>query len=340
MPALATTSSLAGERAARASKPTLLILIPLPPVFEQELAESYQLISAAAGWDAGLQALLKARRERGLGVRAVLSNGTTGLSRAQMLDLGAGQAGGLGLVCAFGAGYEAINLVAARELGVAVTHAPGINNATVADHALALMLGLARGIAGLDRAVKAGAWLSSRAERPTLNGRRLGLVGMGNIGQQIARRALGFDMSVAYHSRLAKPDLPYCFHAELLALAEASDYLVLACPGGPATHHMVTREVLRRLGPQGYLINIARGSVVRTADLIAALQAGEIAGAGLDVLEDEPLVPPELAALDQVLLTPHISGRSPEAQRAQLACLMANLAAFFGAQVLPNAVPV
>ncbi|RQO62557.1 hydroxyacid dehydrogenase [Paucibacter sp. KBW04] len=344
MPALANPASIAGLPAPSSAKPTLLILIPLQAEFEQRLAQRYQLISAPGGFDADLQSLLADLRARGQGVQAVLSNGTRGLSRAQMLALGAGQAhrqgNGLGIVCAFGAGYEAIDVAAARELGVAVTHAPGINNATVADHALALMLGLARGIVGLDRAVKAGAWLSSRAERPTLNGRRLGLVGMGNIGQQIARRALGFDMSVAYHSRLAKPDLPYRFHADLLALAEASDYLVLACPGGPATHHMVTREVLRRLGPQGYLINIARGSVVRTADLIAALQAGEIAGAGLDVLEDEPLVPPELAALDQVLLTPHISGRSPEAQRAQLACLMTNLSAFFEAQVLPNPVPV
>lgn len=339
MPALANSSSFAGSPGAGSAKPTLLILIPLQAAFAQTLGEHYQLISAPAGFDADLQALLRALRECGQGVQAVLSNGTTGLSRAQMLALGAGQVGGLGVVCAFGAGFEAIDVAAARELGVAVTHAPGINNATVADHALALMLGLARGIVGLDRAVKSGAWQSSRAERPTLNGRRLGLLGMGNIGQQIARRAQGFDMSVGYHTRQARPDLPYRFHADLLGLAEASDYLVLACPGGPATRHLVTREVLRCLGPQGYLVNIARGSVVRTPDLIAALQTGEIAGAGLDVLEDEPQVPPELAAMDQVLLTPHISGRSPEAQRAQLACLMANLAAFFEGQVLPNPVP-
>lgn len=306
----------------------LLVLIPLQPAFVQLLAERYALSYCPQGpgsldWPALAQA----------GVRAVLTNGTTGLNRAQMQALPA-----LGLVCAFGAGVEGIDLGAARELGIAVTHAPGVNNATVADHALALMLALARGVAPLDRAVKAGLWQHSRGERPTLHRRRLGLVGMGHIGQQIARRALGFEMSVAYCTRQPRPELPYRHHENVLSLAEASDYLVLACPGGPATRHLIDRQVLRALGPAGFVVNVARGSVLHTGDLIAALQAGEIAGAGLDVLEDEPTVPAELRRLDQVLLTPHISGRSPEAQKAQMECLLANLQAFERGQPLLTSV--
>ncbi|MEJ6004013.1 2-hydroxyacid dehydrogenase [Paucibacter sp. AS339] len=310
-------------------RPALLILIPLPTPFVAQLAQHYRVIEAFEGPSAALWLRL-----RGQSVGAVLSNGSVGLSADQMDALP-----GLRLVSAFGAGYESIDLAAARQRGIQVSHAPGINNATVADHALMLMLALARGIVPLDRAVKSGAWLSSRTERPTLNGRRLGLVGIGNIGQQIARRASGFDMDVAYHARSARLELAYRHEADLLALAEWADYLVLACPGGTATRHLIKRPVLQALGPQGFIVNIARGSVLHTGDLIAALQAGEIAGAGLDVLEGEPEVPAELCSMPQVLLTPHVSGRSPEAQRAQLACLMANLAACFAGQALPNAVP-
>jgi lactate dehydrogenase-like 2-hydroxyacid dehydrogenase len=243
----------------------------------------------------------------------------------------------LGLIACFGAGHENVDLAAARARGIQVSHAPGANNATVADHALALMLGLARGLVSLDAAVKRGGWESSRAARPTLNGARLGLVGMGHIGQAIARRAAAFDMSrIAYCTRTPRSDLPadYEHVGSVLELARSGvDYLVLACPGGPATRHIINREVLRALGPEGFLVNVARGSVVDTEALIAALAAGEIAGAGLDVLEDEPEVPAALlqqgAASDRVLLTPHVSGRSPAAQAAQVVAVMATLERFF-----------
>ncbi|WP_077037450.1 2-hydroxyacid dehydrogenase [Pelomonas sp. KK5] len=296
----------------------LLTLVPLPAEFIAVLAARYTLMHAPAG------------PEEARTVQAVLTNGSTGLSAAQMAALPA-----LRLVHAFGAGYEAIDLAAARSRGVIVSHAPGANDATVADHAMALLLAVSRGLVPVDRAVKAGGWEGSRAARPTLNGRRLGIVGMGLIGQKIARRAEAFDMQVAYHTRQPRLELPYAHHRSLLALAEASDCLVLACPGGAVTRHIVNREVLRALGPKGFLVNIARGSVVHTGDLIAALQAGEIAGAGLDVLEDEPEVPAELAAMDQVVLTPHMAGRSPEAQRAQLERLMAAVDAVLVAGGVP-----
>nr|WP_316642048.1 2-hydroxyacid dehydrogenase [uncultured Roseateles sp.] len=308
---------------------TLLVLIPLQAPFVAALQALYELIYEPSGHSEALW-----QRLQGQPLRAVLTNGTTGFSEAQMALLPE-----LGQICSWGAGYENIDVAAARACGIGVSHAPGINNATVADHALALMLGLSRGLVALDAAVKRGDWQTSRAERPTINGRRLGLVGMGNIGQQIARRAAGFDMQIAYCTRTPMPELPWRHVESVLALAAESDYLVLACPGGAATRHLVNREVLRALGPEGFLVNIARGTVVDTEALIAALQADEIAGAGLDVLEGEPVVPPALAASGKVLLTPHVSGRSPEAQRAQLACAMGNLAAFFAGRELLTPVP-
>lgn len=264
-------------------------------------------------------------------VVAVLTNGSTGLSRAQMQALPQ-----LQLISAFGAGYENIDLQAATESGIAVTHAPGANNATVADHAMALMLAIARGLHLLDGAVKAGHWESSRAARPTVNGKRLGIVGLGNIGEQIARRAAAFDMDVAYHARRARSDLPYLYCATPLELAARSDYLMLACPGGAGTRHLVNAELLTALGPQGFLINIARGSVVDTKALIAALQDQRIAGAALDVVDGEPLLPQEFAALDQLLLTPHVSGRSPEALDLQLRMFIDNLLALGRGAPLQN----
>jgi D-3-phosphoglycerate dehydrogenase len=273
-------------------------------------------------------------RVAGRGIRAVLTNGSTGFSAAQMGKLPA-----LELVCCYGAGYENVDRAAARARRIAVTHAPGVNDATVADHALALMLAAARGIAGLDRAVRAGKWASSRAERPTLSGARLGLLGLGNIGAKIAQRAAAFDMTLGYHARRARPDAPWRHYASLVELVRESDFLVVACPGGPATHHLVNRPVLDALGPQGILVNIARGSVVDTSALVESLRTRRIAAAALDVIEGEPEVPAELLQLDNVVFTPHVAGRSPAAVRAQTEALLANLAAHCADRPLPSAVP-
>jgi len=268
--------------------------------------------------------------------RLVLTNGTTGLSDAQMQALPQ-----LELVCAFGAGFENIDVTAATERGIAVAHAPNTNGETVADHALALMLAVSRGLVTLDRAVKAGGWESHRAPRPTLNGARLGIVGLGNIGQAIAQRAAGFGMSIGYHTRTPRTDGPshaWQHYANVGELARDSDFLVLACPGGPATHHLVSTEVLAQLGPKGFLVNVARGSVVDTVALIEALCDGVIAGAALDVYETEPEVPSALRMLENVVLTPHISGRSPAALQAQIDVLLGNVRAHLAGLPLPAAV--
>lgn len=265
-------------------------------------------------------------------VRLLLTNGTTGLSAAQMDALPR-----LELVCAFGAGFENVDLAAATARGIAVAHAPNTNGETVADHALALMLASARGLITLDRAVKAGGWARHRAPRPTLNGARLGVVGLGNIGHAIAVRAQAFGMSIGYHTRTPRTDCRWDHFESVAALADASDFLVLACPGGPATHHLVDADVLARLGRDGFLVNVARGSVVDTAALIEALCDGVIAGAALDVFETEPDVPSALRMLENVVLTPHISGRSPAALQAQIDLLLANLHAHLAGAPLPAA---
>ncbi|PZW43552.1 lactate dehydrogenase-like 2-hydroxyacid dehydrogenase [Humitalea rosea] len=254
------------------------------------------------------------------GTVAVVTNGGLGLSAESMALLPE-----LRVVSCFGAGHEGVDLEAARARGIWVTHAPGTNTATVADHAIGLMLAITRGFHASDREVRAGNWDQARKPRPTLNGGRLGILGFGLIGAQIARRAAAFDMAIAYHTRRARPDVPWRHVGSVLDLARESDVMVLACPGGAATRHLVNAEVLEALGPEGFLVNIARGSVVDTAALVAALQAGRIAAAALDVVDGEPVVPAALLAAPNLLLTPHVAGRSPASLLAQRQTLFASI---------------
>jgi D-3-phosphoglycerate dehydrogenase len=296
-------------------KPQLLALIPLPEHTVEALRSRYELSYQP---ESGGQPELTPA-QAGATV-AVVTNGSTGCSAPLMERLPA-----LKVVCSFGAGYEKVDVAAARGRSVVVTHAPGANAATVADHAIGLALALARGYCGLSAAVKAGKWKSSRGERATLNGSTVGIVGMGRVGQLIARRASAFDARIAYFDIAARDGVPGTFVDNVRDLAEAADFLIAACPGGPSTHHIVDYEVLKRLGPEGYAINVSRGTVFATADVVRALREGLIAGAGLDVLEEEPEVPAELAAFDNVLLTPHVAGRSPASFVAQKEALLLSL---------------
>ncbi|WP_042338547.1 2-hydroxyacid dehydrogenase [Paraburkholderia ferrariae] len=307
--------------------PGVLALIPLPEATLAALRRDYALDYRPDGsWPEAAAAAT---------VRAVVTNGSTGLDRARMAALPS-----LEIVSAFGAGYENVDVAAAAARGIVVTHAPGTNAATVADHALGLMLALARGYAPLTRAVQQGDWHGARGARPTLAGAALGIVGMGRIGRLIAARAGGFDMTIGYHSRSPHEDAPGTHYADLVPLAQRSDFLVLACQGGPATRHLANRAVLRALGPQGYVVNVSRGSVLDTGALLDALHAGEIAGAGLDVIEDEPAVPAALFAHPDVLVTPHMAGRSPAAWLAQRDALLASFAQHFGGERVTRAVAV
>jgi lactate dehydrogenase-like 2-hydroxyacid dehydrogenase len=239
-----------------------------------------------------------------------------------------------------GVGYDGVDVAAAKARGVVVAHTPDVLNDDVADLALALMLNVARRIPQADQYVRQGKWPSGPMPLARkMSGARLGLVGMGRIGQAIAHRALAFGMSVAYTARSAKTTLPYAFFGTPKELAAASDFLVVITPGGAATRKLIDAAVLRALGPGGYLVNVARGSVVDEAALIEALKKGTIAGAGLDVFENEPQVPEALRALDNVVLVPHIGSATVQTRHAMAARAFANLEAFFAGKPLPSPVP-
>lgn len=307
----------------------LLILIDSVQDFLPAIEErGFRCITATSA-----DARARAIREHGGEIRAVLTRGATGLRGDEMAALPA-----LELVCSLGVGFENIDLAAARARGLRVTYGPGANATSVADHAMALLLGAARRLPQADAWVRQGHW--SGFMGPQVSGKRLGILGLGTIGREIARRgAQGFGMTVGYYNRRPRPDCGYAYYDSPRALAEASDFLVVATPGGSETRHLVDAAVLEALGPQGYLVNIARGSVVDTEALIAALAARRIAGAGLDVVEGEPAVPPALFVLDNVVLTPHSAGRSPEAISATVALFLDNATAHFAGRPLLTPVP-
>lgn len=262
-------------------------------------------------------------------IRAVVTNGSTGFSAEAISELPQ-----LALIACFGAGYEGVDLDAASARGINVTGAPGANTETVADHAFGLMLAVMRDIPRRNAAVREGQFAVSRSERPTLSRSRLGLLGLGQIGEAIAKRAAAFGMPISYTTRRLRPDQPWRYVRDLAALARDSDVLVVACPGGAATRGLIDDDVLAALGADGFLVNIARGSVVNTAALAAALGCGTIAGAALDVWEGEPDFPAMLQDAPNLVVTPHMAGRSPAALMRQVEILADNLEALFAGRSL------
>lgn len=247
---------------------------------------------------------------------------------------------GVKIISVFGVGYDGIDVEAAKERGIVVTHTPGVLTDDVADLALGLMLSIGRRIPQADRFLRNGDWVNEPFPLTRkVSGARLGLVGMGRIGRAIAKRAEAFDMTVSYTGREAKLDLTYPFYLTATALAAEVDFLVVAVPGGEHTKNLIGASVLQALGPTGYLINVARGSVVDQPVLIQALKDKAIAGAGLDVFWDEPKVPSELRTLPNVVLTPHMASGTQETRRAMADLAMANLKAFYQKQPLLTPVP-
>jgi lactate dehydrogenase-like 2-hydroxyacid dehydrogenase len=271
----------------------------------------------------------------GVQIDAVLTRGPLGLNADEIAALP-----NLKIICVIGAGYEHVDLQAAADRGITVTNGAGVNASSVADHAMAMLLALVRDIPRCDAAVRRGEW--PKIMRPSLAGKRLGILGLGAVGMAIAKRAAnGFDMTVNYHNRQHRSDAPYTFCSTPTELARASDFLIIATPGGIGTRHLINKYVLDALGRDGFLINIARASVIVTADLVSALEQRRIAGAALDVFDAEPQVPQALKSLSNVILTPHVAGLSPEATQGTVELVGRNLAAFFsGNPVLtPIALP-
>ena len=272
-------------------------------------------------------------------IRAIAASGESKVSAALIAQLPA-----LEIISVMGVGYDGIDVAAAKARGVVVTHTPDVLNDDVADLALGLMLSAARQLPAADRFVRAGQWPSGAMPLARkLSGARLGIVGMGRIGQAIALRALAFNMTIAYTARSAKPALPWRYLSTPEALAAESDVLVVITPGGAGTRHLINAAVLAALGrssaQKGILVNVARGSVVDEDALIVALESGALGGAGLDVFADEPHVPERLRALPQVVLTPHIGSATGQTRQAMADLAFANLRAKFTAQPLPTPVP-
>ena len=238
----------------------------------------------------------------------------------------------LEIIAIHGVGYDGIDLAATKARGVAVTTTPEVLTDDVADLAIGLMLAVQRGIASNDRAIRDGGWQVSLSRRAS--GRRIGIFGLGRIGKAIAARAAPFASELHYTARSAKPDFAGVFHADIAALAAACDVLIIAAPGGDATHHVVDTGVLAALGKDGILVNIARGSLVDEPALVAALEAGTIAGAGLDVFADEPKMPDALKAMDQVVVSPHQGSATVDGRAAMAALVIANLDAHFAGEAL------
>ncbi|MBC3467129.1 2-hydroxyacid dehydrogenase [Pseudomonas sp. RW10S2] len=301
---------------------TVLVLVETVddylPLLEQA---GYHLIRAPSA-----QRRAQAIAEHAEQIHAVLTRGPLGLTGAEIQALPK-----LEIICVIGAGYEQVDLAAAKARGITVTNGAGANAGPVADHAMALLLAMLRDIPRADASTRRGEW--NRVISPSVSGKRLGIIGLGAIGQAIAKRAAqGFDMSVSYHSRTPRADVPYTWYDSPLQLAQAVDILVIATPGGAGTLHLVDAPVLAALGGEGYLVNIARASVVDTQALVQALQAGIIAGAALDVFDDEPAVPEALKVLGNTVLTPHVAGQSPEAARDTVTLVLRNLQAFFAGE--------
>ncbi|MES2450599.1 MAG: 2-hydroxyacid dehydrogenase [Pseudomonadota bacterium] len=259
--------------------------------------------------------------------RAIVGGGSVKVDQALLDRLPA-----LEIVSVNGVGHERIDLEAARARGVRVTTTLDILTDDVADLAIGLMLAVDRRIAFNDRTIRDGGWNVPLGRRSS--GRRIGIFGFGTIGQAIARRAAVFAREVLYTARHERPDSGYRFAPDIGALAEACDTLILIAPGGDATRNIVDASVLAKLGKDGVLINVARGSLVDEPALIAALADGTIAGAGLDVFADEPTVPGALKAMDQVVLVPHQGSATVESRTEMAALVVANLDAHFAGKPL------
>lgn len=250
----------------------------------------------------------------------------------------------LKLIACYGTGYDGVDRGAAKARGITLCNSPGANAAAVADQAIALMLGVMRDVPRADAYVRSGGWSTGeRSNIPMaygLTGRRVGVYGMGAIGEKIASRAASFEADVQYFSRRKLDHVAYPYHATLESLVDWCDVLLIAVRAGAENRHIINADILRRLGPSGYVINISRGLVIDEPALIQALQNKTIAGAGLDVFENEPKIRPEFLALTNIVLSPHQGGHTVEAHDGMQDAVMANLDAFFAGKPVPYGVPL
>lgn len=287
----------------------------LPDALTAELARRYHLVELTALADADFRALAGT-------FTVLITNGEATVTRALIASLPA-----LELIAVFGVGYDGVDVQAAAEHQVRVSHTPGVLTDDVADLALGLMLATSRQIVAAHKFIEAGEWAAGGFPwTQKVSGSRVGIVGMGRIGQAIARRCEGFAMQIAYHDRKRLPALNYAWREDLLTLAAESDFLVICTPGTAANQGLINQPVLAALGEKGILINISRGSVIDEPALVAALESGIIAGAGLDVFSHEPVVPAGLLQRSNVVVTPHMASATWSTRAAMAQLVLDNVA--------------
>jgi lactate dehydrogenase-like 2-hydroxyacid dehydrogenase len=307
----------------------ILITAPLPPFLDQPLHSTYRCHDYVRAADKA--ALLE---EVGARIRGLVQGGGT-VTPVSLLDA----LPALEIISVFGVGYDGVPVDYCRKRGIKVTNTPDVLTDDVADVAVGLILMTGRGFVRANRFLRDGEWVRRGFDLTTkLGGRTVGIVGLGRIGKAIADRVEAMRMRVAYTGRKPR-DVPYRYVGDVRSLAAEVDFLVIACPGGPATRHLVDEPVLAALGSKGTLINIARGSIVDEGALVRALAAGTIKGAGLDVFEDEPNVPPALLALDNVVLLPHVGSATRETRGAMADLCKANLDQWFVQRSVQTLIP-
>ncbi|MFT8791660.1 2-hydroxyacid dehydrogenase [Komagataeibacter saccharivorans] len=308
------------------TKPEILLIEPMMPEIEKQLDAAYTVHRFTS------LAQLKDIAGR---IRGIATGGATGVPQAVMDSLPA-----LEIIAINGIGTDAVNLKEARQRNIHVTTTPGVLTDDVADMAIGLIVSLLRGLPASDRYVRDGEW-GHKAAPPLgrkVTGKKLGIVGMGQVGRAIAHRARSFAMPVSYTDLRDLELKDYAFVSDLKTLARSSEILVIAASGGAGSRHLVNREVLDALGPDGFLINVARGSVVDEQALAQALDAGTLGGAGLDVFEHEPEVPEALRHSSRVVLQPHRASATVETRLAMGNLVVKNLAAHFADESLLTAV--
>jgi lactate dehydrogenase-like 2-hydroxyacid dehydrogenase len=309
------------------SRPTVLMPGPMNETVLTGTAEQFDVIRL---WEADDPDAVLAERAKDI---TAVATGGTAIDGAFLDRLPA-----LRIVASFGVGYDKIDAAAAAERGVIVTNTPGVLDDEVADTALGLLLMTARELSRAERYLRAGSWPDGAypLTKATLNGRTMGILGLGRIGEAIAQRAQAFGISIAYHNRHRK-DVAYSYYPTLLELATAVDILMIVIPGGDETRHLVNAEILEALGPDGILINVARGTVVDEEALAEALRTNTILSAGLDVFEHEPQVHPALLDLPNAVLLPHVGSATIPTRNAMGQLVVDNLTNWFthGAPLTP-----
>jgi lactate dehydrogenase-like 2-hydroxyacid dehydrogenase len=307
------------------NRPDVLMIGPYAPWDMEPMEATYTLHKL---WEATDKPDFIA--ERASHIKAIATRGELG-ANAELI----GQLPNLEIISCYGVGTDAINLAAARSRGIKVTNTPDVLTGDVADLALGLLLSVARKMPAADAYVRDGSWKSANMSLVTrFHGKRLGIIGMGRVGAAVAKRAAGFDMKISYFSRQKRSDVDYIFEDSIQKLASTSDFLVATLAGGPATAGLINATVFEALGPQGYFVNVARGSVVDEPALIDALATGKIAGAGLDVFWNEPNIDARFLSLSNVVLQPHHASGTTETRKAMGQLVRDNLAAHFSGQPL------